>query len=246
MKGIRKERKKQAFLAGIITGIFLVGGSAIALATAGAEIGWKQLPDNNSVPIYGESDWVYIKPDGSYASGWEKIKGDWYYFNPDNSRMNYNTWVENYYLGEDGKMLTASWIIEKHGTGMNMSAYYVGDNGKWIPEMVYHGIDGNWTPDQNGLKYLKTDNTFCQNEYEFIHGHWYGFDENGVVIAGINKNMETGIYYLFEKDGKLTEQTGWIPVGENQWVYVEKNGICLSNTVTPDGYTIGENAIWSQ
>lgn len=95
--------------------------------------GWKQ--DSNG--------WWYEKDDGTYPhNGWEQIKGYWYLFNADgymqtgwrqvdgrwyylkeNGIMAVNTWVGNYYVGEDGAMLVNS---------ITPDGYYVGSDGNWI------------------------------------------------------------------------------------------------------------------
>lgn len=53
---------------------------------------------------------------------WEEIDGDWY--SVDDYGYTYkNQWIDNCYVGEDGKMATDTWIDN----------YYVGTDGLWIP-----------------------------------------------------------------------------------------------------------------
>lgn len=54
-------------------------------------------------------------------TGWQKINGSWYYLGPvGNGAMRKNQWVDDSYLGSDGKMMTACWVDD----------YYVGISGK--------------------------------------------------------------------------------------------------------------------
>lgn len=49
--------------------------------------------------------WWYQNDDGTYpTSKWEQIDGNWYYFHPD-GYMAYNTWIDGYYLNNDGVMV---------------------------------------------------------------------------------------------------------------------------------------------
>ena len=72
--------------------------------------------------------WWYQNEDGTYpASSWEEINGNWYYFHPD-GYMAYNTWVDGYYLNNDGVMVengTTSDGTERHSIS---NINYTGDS----------------------------------------------------------------------------------------------------------------------
>lgn len=54
----------------------------------------------------GETGYKYQNDDGSFpASTWQLIDGQWYYFHNDGI-MAYDTWIDDYYLGSNGAMLT--------------------------------------------------------------------------------------------------------------------------------------------
>ena len=60
----------------------------------------------------------------SHNPGWQKdTAGVWYYYTTGGKQVR-NAWVGDYYLGSNGKMAVNRWIDSK---------YYVGADGKWIP-----------------------------------------------------------------------------------------------------------------
>ena len=50
-----------------------------------------------------------------------------------------------------------------------------------------------------------------------------------------------GDWYYFDGSGAM--QTGWKQVG-GKWYYLDKSGALLTNTTTPDGYTVNANGEW--
>lgn len=65
----------------------------------------------------------YVKDDGNYVvSDWLADNGKMYYFNADGYMVS-NTWVGNYYVGNDGAMLTNTTTPD---------GYYVGMDGAWV------------------------------------------------------------------------------------------------------------------
>lgn len=95
--------------------------------------------------ILSGNRWWYRHADGSYTtSGWEEIAGgryyfdnagwmvtgwiqldqDWYYLDGSGAMVS-NTWIGNYFLKSDGRMAVSEWVQE--------GAYYVDENGVWVP-----------------------------------------------------------------------------------------------------------------
>lgn len=65
----------------------------------------------------------YVKDDGNYVvSDWLADNGKMYYFNADGYMVS-NAWVGNYYVGNDGAMLTNTTTPD---------GYYVGMDGAWV------------------------------------------------------------------------------------------------------------------
>ena len=73
--------------------------------------------------------WSYVDGTGAAVTGWHKLdwqgKQDWYNFD-DEGNMLENQWIDDYFVGKDGKMKTNTWI------GHNGKYYWVGADGKWL------------------------------------------------------------------------------------------------------------------
>lgn len=72
--------------------------------------------------------WWYQEDNSSYSvNAWKELNGKWYYFNHDGYMVS-NAWVDNYYLGSDGAMLTNTTTPD---------GYAVGTDGDWIQNVKY-------------------------------------------------------------------------------------------------------------
>lgn len=71
-----------------------------------------------------EAQWQYIQDDGSVATGWLDLDGDRYYLDEKGNRKS-NCWQKEdgawYYLGEDGVMVKDTWVDN----------YYVDEDGRF-------------------------------------------------------------------------------------------------------------------
>ncbi|MGN0343001.1 MAG: CAP domain-containing protein [Roseburia sp.] len=68
--------------------------------------------------------WWYRHSDGSYTvNNWEQIDGKWYCFDLAGWMLS-DQWIGDYYVGEDGAMVTDDWID---------GLYYLDSTGKWDP-----------------------------------------------------------------------------------------------------------------
>ncbi len=76
----------------------------------------------------------------------------------------------------------------------------------------------SWQSNSTGWWYQNADGTYPANEWKQINGSWYYFNESGYMVA----SMWIGNYYLGE------------------------SGAMLTNTTTPDGYTVGSDGAWVQ
>ena len=89
---------------------YVVGSDGAWLQNTGS---WQQ----------NSTGWWYQNADGSYpANEWKQIDGSWYYFN-ESGYMVASIWIGNYYLGENGAMLTNTTTPD---------GYVVDENGLWI------------------------------------------------------------------------------------------------------------------
>lgn len=193
---------------------------------------------------YIDGKWYYFDSEGWMVTGWEYIDENWYYFS-ESGPMYKNKWMGDYYLGSDGAMEKDYWVVTKIGSSPDMITYYVGENGKWVEDAVYHGLEGTWKQDGTGWWYQTADGLYLYNCLEYINDKWYQFDEDGYMMTGLIQNKETGNFHLFSQDGALVINAGWVEISNGEWVYVWRK-YCLVNEKTPDGYFIDETGIWKE
>lgn len=74
-----------------------------------------------------------------------------------------------------------------------------------------------WRQDERGWWYVNSDGTYPMNCWESINGQWYYFDSQGYMA------------------------TGWVSWNGNQYYCDMADGHMLSRTVTPDGFSVGED-----
>lgn len=110
--------------------------------------------------------------------------------------------------------------------------------------------DGTWQEDENGWKLIGKDGSKPINRWAKVGWNgsvsWYFFDEKGYIITGWFKDGDH-LYYLNPVEGtnKGRMLTGWQSI-DGAWFYFKETkdnaeGSLLTNTVTPDGYRVGEN-----
>ena len=88
--------------------------------TVGSDGAWVQ---NTGSWQSNSTGWWYQNADGSYpVNAWQQINGSWYYFN-ESGYMVASIWIGNYYLGENGAMVTNTTTPD---------GYVVGSDGAWI------------------------------------------------------------------------------------------------------------------
>ena len=101
------------------TGWYEAPSGTYYLDTSGAMISgwlydgnWYYLDANPSAATYGcvlkdtmvlwNGNTYYVGSDGRMATGWTQIGENWYYFRPGSGEMAKNTWVDTFYLDENG------------------------------------------------------------------------------------------------------------------------------------------------
>ena len=50
--------------------------------------------------VDGKTYW--FTSDGSMAEGWYQVEGNWYYFYPGSGQKAVNTWIDTFYVNENG------------------------------------------------------------------------------------------------------------------------------------------------
>lgn len=103
--------------------------------------GWKQVNgkwyhfDSNGVMETGwkllDGGYYFLNPNGDMAVGWVQDNGRWYNLNA-SGRMNFNTWVGNYYVKNSGAMAVNEYTPD---------GYWVGGSGVWDgrPSFTFDG-----------------------------------------------------------------------------------------------------------
>lgn len=145
-------------------------------------------------------------------TGWIKDAEKYYYILPDGECAR-EMMVDDYWVGEDGVMVTSQWVNTGEGD------YYFDSSGK-ICKLCFQNIDGVLCYfDKNG----KIDNTQGLKK-EGVD--WYYLKENGQL----SKNQQVDSIGYFNEDGKLTlyETLFESPLGIQ---YYGKDGNAVSETV---------------
>lgn len=121
---------------GMATGWKRIGSTWYYLNTSGGmATGWKRISGiwyyfNTSGAM--ATGWrvingatYYFRSSGAMATDWCQVDGKWYYMSS-GGQMQKNTWVGGiYYVKADGTMAVSEWV--------DNGRYYVGADGKWIP-----------------------------------------------------------------------------------------------------------------
>lgn len=113
--------------------------------------------------------------------------------------------------------------------------------------------DGKWTFADGGRTY-NNEWTYVHNPYAGIgqeQADWFRFSETGHMVTGWYQDGDGNSYYLNPaSDGTLGRMvTGWQMI-DGKWYYFNeisdgKRGALLKNTMTPDGYIVDENGVWT-
>lgn len=140
-------------------------------------------------------------------NGWNSQDGKWYYYI--NGVMQKNAWIkynnQYYYMGEDGAMLTDTWI----------GNYYVDSKGVWLTNYR----PAQWVQTGGRWWYRNADGSYPKSSWKQIDNQWYYFDAYGYMVTGWQKIG--GSWYYFEFNGAM--QTGK-KVIKGQTYYLDANG----------------------
>lgn len=214
----------------------------------------KYVPGKTRVQSGWEKDntgWWYLREDGTYPKNqWELISGTWYHFDGNGymqtgwfregttwyylesgGAMAYSKWIDNtYYVKSDGRMAVSEWV--------DNGKYYVDANGRYVPGKTK--IQSGWKKNNIGWWYLRENETYPINQWEWINGSWYHFDTNGYMQTGWLRDGSTWYYlepngamaynkwisniYYVKADGKMAVSE-WV---DNNRYYVDANGKYVS------------------
>ena len=165
--------------------------------------------------------WFYLHQSGEMATNWNKINGKWYYFN-EYGQME-TGWIPSsgawYYLTTDGNMVSGWKQIDK-------AWYYFAESGE---------MKTGWLKENNQWYFLNVDGSMSTGKLKLEQNDYLFADDGHMLIGWQGKH-----YY---KDSGEQVKNSWIKDNDN-WYYFDSNGELLTNTITPEGYTVDEKGIW--
>ena len=101
--------------------------------------------------------------------------------------------------------------------------------------------DIGWKESNGSWFYVKSDKTSARAEVLNINGKKYWFDADGKMAKGWRQDT-SGSWYFMEDSGAMNS-SGWLKYN-GLWYYLGSDGKMLTNTTTPDGYTINSDGVW--
>ena len=140
----------------------------------------------------------------SFAAGWQKDDaGVWHYYDSDDEMVT-GEWKKDggkwFYLDEDGDMAVDQWIDDE---------YYVGDDGAMLTNAWKYTMsdDDQDDPDEDGENwyYFNNKGKKVADETKKINGKTYLFDSDGKMEYGWQYEGGNMYYYGDEMDGARTE-----------------------------------------
>ena len=211
-----------------VTGERLINGKTYRFADGGRMVTGEFVDENNMLLcIYG-SDGA-LKSKTPIKDGWNLINGRYFYcqgnelpsgwvgeYFVNRAGMLYNTIVDDYVLGADGKRVKSGWFNYSMN-GVESNAYvYVKANGK-AAKNEWVKINGSWY-------YFKEDYKALRDCMEIIGGKIYQFDSEGKMTATIADAV---------KDGWVKAKAG------SDYCYVRGMQLCKEVIVTINGSVYG-------
>ena len=160
--------------------------------------------DNNRYYVGSNGAWVKdARHSEEKKQGWMKEANTWYYYNTDGTLVR-NKWAGNYWLGDDGRMATNSWV--------DNNRYYVGANGAWVKDAKHsEEKKTGWVKESNAWFYYNADGTLARNKW--AGNYWLGADGRMATNSWVDNN-----HYYVDANGQ------WVP----NYSKSEKNAAALN------------------
>ena len=218
---------------------------------------------SNGLWVKGAQKPAAAKPEVK-KQGWVQNGSAWNYYYQGNIVR--NSWVGSYWLGNDGRMATSSWV--------DGGRYYVGANGVWNktvkkqeapkPEVKKNG----WVKEGSTWYYYE-NGTLARNKW-ISSTYWVGADGKMITSSWV----DGGRYYVgangaWVRDAKKPEaakpvekKQGWVKEGNawyfyyqgqitrNAWVgsyWLGSDGKMAASSWVDNGrYYVGANGLWDK
>lgn len=152
----------------------------------------------------------------------------WYYLDESRHKVK-SKWVGDYYLDKNGYLVRNKWIVGKNGT-----KYFVGEDGKWIPNFKkgWHMIGRKW--------YFYTSAGRKKTGFFTYKNNKYYCNENGIMLTGLRK-INNKRYY-FKSSGEMLY--GFRTIKGNRYYFAkDKKGYALAGLSTIKGKLYYFNSI---
>ena len=95
-----------------------------------------------------------------------------------------------------------------------------------LPLTSVFAANGYWNESEDGWRYLETDTQMVVNRFAHIDGHWYNFDENGIMQVGWYNLPESDVWYYFKSNGQAVINN-WIKV-DGKWYFFDEAGYMVT------------------
>lgn len=218
--------KKQTHVLAVMTAAAMLSIFPAASVYA-AEYGWMT---EDGAQVYYDADGYLV------TDSWRKNGEDWYYLGEE-GQVTYNQKIDDYYVGNDGKMVKEQWVNLKNEDDFDSPEapgsywYYFGKDGKAVSQKWVKSKD-RWFY-FNDMGQMQTGKTVIDGSTYYLGGEedgamrtgwikledshevpgsgesWYYFNDDGKMVENqIDKRID-GAYYTFV-NGRM--QTGWVQV----------------------------------
>lgn len=103
---------------------------------------------------------------------------------------------------------------------------------------------GSWESSGSSWRLKKEDGTYAAGQWGMVDGKWYLFNQAGYMADGWQQVNQTWYYLGINGDMAI----GWQNI-DGKWYYFSTvdtgtQGSMLSDTTTPDGYTVSADGVW--
>lgn len=190
-------------------GVWAVNGKSYYYDNAGKRSTQKGFV---SFSVGNQTKYRYFNSDHSIAVGLVKIDGRTYYFDANGFQ------VKGANVTIDGKVYT-----------------FDANSG----EMTDKPVTGRWVALSGGQWGYRDANGKLLTGLQTIEGYTVYFRTDGSQVKGGTAKDASGVLRFFDRDkGRMVTRTGWYSTSQEQWVYVEANGLVATGLKTIGNQTV--------
>lgn len=180
--------------------------------------------------VHGSKGWWYRYNDGSYAKGFQTIKGATYYFDTNGwMKTGWQKIDNNWYYFKGSGAMASGW--QKVGSKWYfMNAEGIMQTGKLIDKGNTYFLDGNgamktgWVQQGSDWYYANKSGVMVTG-WQKVGSKWYYLNDAGVMASNGFLGIK-GKYYHFAASGAMS--TGWKQI-DGGWYYFASSGAAKQN-----------------